>query len=220
MTSPELAPQRVRAVVFDLDGTLVDSFDAIAAALNHARTAVGLTALEPAEIRRHVGRGLERLVRDLVDARDVDAAAARFREHYARVYLASTRALPGADATLRKLRARGLRVGVASNKPARFSGPILDHLGLGRWVEDLQGPDTAGAPKPDPAMLRRSMGALGVAADELLYVGDMALDLETASEAGTAVVLVELGSADPEGLGTLRQGVLPDLAALPPLLGC
>jgi phosphoglycolate phosphatase len=204
--------------VFDLDGTLVDSYGAIAKSLNHARARVGLPELSVEFVRQRVGHGLESLVAELVDARRVDDAVRWFRERYAQVCRAETRALPGIRMTLERLRASGLRTAVASNKPAYFSRIILDELDLAPYVEFVAGPDTVGTTKPDPRMLRACLDALGLAAAETLYVGDMALDAETAARAGVPVVLVRGGSAGDDELERTGEHVLASLTELPALL--
>jgi phosphoglycolate phosphatase len=208
----------VRALIFDLDGTLVDSYEAIAVSLNRAREAFGQTHLDTASIRRAVGRGLESLVADLVGPEHVEEGVRLFRERYAQVFLTGTRALPGAVDTLRELRARGYRLSVASNKPARFGRPILREAGLLPFVDHVQGPDLSGTTKPEPEMLRNCMEAMGSDVQETVYVGDMVLDVESAARAGLPVILVCGGSSSVEELRSTGQRVLESLTDLPGLL--
>ena len=145
-----LDPPAVRGLVFDLDGTLVDSYEAIAASLNHARLHFDLAPLDQATVRRAVGHGLESLIEQHVGGNRVEEGVRLFREHYATVYAPHTHALPGARDALRLLSESGYRLAVASNKPARFTAPILEHLDMARDVSSIQGPDVAGATKPHP----------------------------------------------------------------------
>ncbi len=218
ISPPPLRSERVRGIVFDLDGTLVDSYDAIRSSLNHARSSFGLEPLPLSEVRRRVGRGLEALMADLVGPEHVEAAVRIFREHYGKLFAQATSLLPGARETVRELRERGYRLAVASNKPAYFSGPILEHVGLRGDVSAVEGPDTAGAPKPEPAMLRACVRTLGLRLDEAAYVGDMVMDVETAARAGLPVVLVAGGSSDIEDLEKTGQTVLTSLRDLVELL--
>jgi 2-phosphoglycolate phosphatase len=218
LAPPVLEPARLRGIIFDLDGTLVDSFGAIAASLNRARARYALDPLSCDEVRRHVGRGLERLVADLVGSERVDGGVRCFREHYARVFLEMTSALPGALSTLRRLRRRGYRLAVASNKPTRFAEPILRRLGMSSHLDAVQGPDTAGRTKPDPAMLDACLDAIGTKRDQALYVGDMVLDVETARRARLPVVLVPGGASTEVDLRATGQRVLSRLEELTDLL--
>jgi len=207
----------LRAVVCDLDGTLVDSFTAIAASVNQARARFDLQALTREQVLPHVGRGLEPLLADLVGADRVEPAVAAFREHYARVFAESTVLLPGVRETIVELHRRGLRLSVASNKPARFGAPILESLGLLRQFDDVQGPDLAGTTKPDPAMIRQCLLSMEVEAGEAVYVGDMPLDVESARRAGLPAVLVPTGAYPAHelaGLGAVLVDRFTDLSSL------
>jgi len=210
--------RRLRAVIFDLDGTLVDSYVAIARSLNHARAAYELPALPVDEVRRSVGHGLEQLIARWVGPDRVEDGVRLFRECYSRVYAEGTRALPGAAETLETLGNAGFGMCVASNKPARFSIAILESLDLLRWFRAVHGPDTTGVTKPDPRMLRRCLEELRVEPDDAIYVGDMALDVETADRAGLEVFLVPGGSSGSEELLATGRRVLRELADLPRIL--
>jgi phosphoglycolate phosphatase len=216
---PPLVPDRVRALVFDLDGTLVDSYAAITESLNHARSAFGLPALPEARVRRQVGRGLEALIADLVGPDRVTDGVRLFRERYAEVYASMTHPLPGAAATLEGLAARGYVMSVASNKPARFGRAIVQTLGLSASLVIVHGPDTVGSTKPDPAMLRRCVEEMRADPASTVYIGDMVLDVETAARADVPVILVDGGSASPSDLRSTGQRCVASLTELLELFG-
>ena len=203
----------MRGIVFDLDGTLVDSYEPIAESLNHARARVGRPALAVEIVRRSVGRGLETLIAEHVGAEHVEAGVRAFRERYAEVY-ERTRILPGVRPTLRRLAERGLRMTVASNKPARFGEAILRRLGLAPYLLHVEGPDRAGVTKPDPLLIRRCLRAMELEPHEALYVGDMVLDVESAQRAGLPVILVAGGSSSTSDLRATGEIVLERFDAL------
>jgi phosphoglycolate phosphatase len=192
-------------VGFDLDGTLVDSVDDIAAALNLALAESGRATLPVARVRGFVGRGARNLVVQAVAATStsgtlgeadgdgvVDDVLARFRAHYARDLAVHTRAFAGVLGSLDALRAAGVVVGVATNKPGVFARPLVDRVLPGRASAVLGPDDVGGTLKPDPAILAALAAACG--ADTLAaYVGDSAVDVECARAAGVPVVGVTWG---------------------------
>lgn len=189
----------VRAVLFDFDGTLADSFDAITASAQHTRTHFGLPPLLPAEIRSRVGWGLVRLMAELIPGADPEAAVAVYRAHHAGVMLPMTRLLPGVAETLAALDTRGVPMAVCSNKMVAFTRELLATLGVANRFRAVLGPDSVGGiAKPDPAMVVEALRLLGVPAGHALYVGDMSVDIETARAAGVRVWVVPSGvqSAD------------------------
>jgi phosphoglycolate phosphatase len=215
---PPLTPERLRALVFDLDGTLVDSYRAIALGVNAAREAFALAPLAIEDVKRRVGHGLEDLMEDVLGPARAERGAALFRATYERIYLDATEALPDAVEAIAGLRARGYRLSVASNKPARFSAPILERLGMLASFDTVEGPETAGATKPDPRMIGRCLATMGVGKEHAAYVGDMTLDVESAARAGVASILVAGGSSSDAELRATGQRVLTGLRELLDLL--
>jgi phosphoglycolate phosphatase len=215
---PVLDLSKIRGLVFDLDGTLIDSYAAIAASLNHARGRFGMAALPEDVVRRKVGRGLEQLVVELIGEEAVDEGVRLFRGRYSEVFADRTHPLPDAEATLRRLHRRGYRMSVASNKPARFGRAILDRFGMTGLFDSVEGPDTSGAVKPEPAMVNSCLDAMGLDSSSAAYVGDMVLDVETAARAGLPVILVPGGSSTEAELMATGECVLTSLAQLAELL--
>jgi phosphoglycolate phosphatase len=209
-----------RAVLFDFDGTLGDSYPAITASVNHVRSLYGLPPLPESEVRRHVGRGAPYLLEHTVPAGSVEANAAAYRAHHPSVLRGGTRLMPGAADALRTLHERGLRLGVCSNKPVEFTKELLAYLKVASYVDVVLGPEDVAHPKPAPDMLREALFRLRLTTADALYVGDMTVDIQTARAAGVTVWVVPTGSDE---LETLRRAhpdrLLRDLEELPRLLG-
>ncbi len=209
------------AVLFDLDGTLADSFEGIRHALNAALREEGLSEYDLGWVHAHVGRGAPALVRDAVggEADDalVRAVGGRFGAHYRASFLDLTPALPGAREVLAYVAWRtGGKVAVVSNKYEDLSRAWLRHVGLEEHVAVVVGPDTYGVRKPDPGAILPVLRRFDVAAGDALVVGDMDVDVATGLEVGAPVVGVQ---ADPAAARDLlaagATAVLPALGALP-----
>jgi len=188
----------VRAVAFDLDGTLVDSRHDLAAAINLARGDLGLAPLEVDAILGMVGEGARNLVRkalgDEPEPALLERALERFFAHYDAECTRRTRPYPGMDALTATLAAR-LPLAIVTNKPESFSRKIVEALGWSKRFEPLIGGDTLGARKPDPAGLVAVSRRHGVAPSEIVLVGDSRIDAATAVAAGCPFVFVEWGFA-------------------------
>src|SRR6476619_1287609 len=138
-----------RAVLFDLDGTLVDSYAALAEAVNYARREHGRGDLTEARIKQFVGDGLEKLMERAFDSTGVPSGAAdAFERRYDEICCTSSRVLDEVNDTLQKLDALGMAMAVCTNKPTGFSQKILEHLELAHFFRAVVGPDLAGARKP------------------------------------------------------------------------
>lgn len=206
-------------VVFDLDGTLIDGYEAIADALAYAMERFGRPALPLEKVRVMVGHGIEKLLEEAVGAQRASEGVRLFRERYLEVAVAKSRLLPGVREVLAELAARGHAMAVASNKPAPFSRMILEADRVARYFVEIAGPDEATPAKPDPAMLRRLMRAAGAEPGRTVVVGDMEVDFEFGRAADCRVVLVPGGSRSREELEKVSaDALLESLAELPPWL--
>ena len=198
---------RYRAVLFDLDGTLVDSYGALAEAVNHARRTHDLGELPPDEIRSLVGDGLEKLLQRAFNRRDIpDSIREAFESRYDEICCSESRVLDDVETTLLELDRLGVPMAVCTNKPTGFSRKILDHLGLASRFRAIVGPDVAGARKPNAQHVLRTLEEAGFGADAALFVGDMPIDIEAARNCGIDVAVVVTGSSSKEQLA----GAKPD----------
>ena len=203
------------AVVFDFDGTLADSFAAIASSVNHVRASRGLTELGVEEVKRHVGRGPEYLLTHTVPGGVLADDIARYRAHHPSVMMPLTSLLPGAAALVHALHRRGKKVGLCSNKPRFFSQRLLKHLALADLFAVVVGPEDVPRPKPAPDMLLLAVERLGFLKPQVLYIGDMTVDIQTARSAGVAVWVVPTGTEDRRVLANAQPDrLLADLQEL------
>jgi phosphoglycolate phosphatase len=202
-----------RLIVFDLDGTLVDSSRDLASAVNATldRLAPGTAPIPLEAVVAYVGEGARLLVArslrhaglDLV----VDDVLPVYLDRYRERLLDQTRVYPGVSEALESL--EPVTLAVLTNKPGEMSRAILEGLGLSSRFARIWGPEDVPARKPDPAGLVRLMGELGVAAGQTWMVGDSATDVEAARGAGVRVAGVTWGF-HPEALRAAEPDLLID----------
>ncbi len=188
------------ALLFDLDGTLVDSGDDLTAAVNHALRLDGLPDLRREQVLQMLGDGSPVLIERAYAHHGADRppdALERFRAHYRAHCLDATRPYPGIVEMLRRL-APERAIAVATNKPTAFARQIVAGLGLDAMVGAVVGPESAEAPKPSPGMLRAALEALGHQPSEAVMIGDSPSDVEAGRRAGTATIAVLWGYRDRE----------------------
>jgi 2-phosphoglycolate phosphatase len=188
-----------RGIVFDLDGTLIDSRRDIATAINRMRAERALPPLSVEEVRGMTGEGARVLVRRALPpgfARDAFRSALKsYLTHYAEVCLETTRAYPGVAPMLAVL-APSFALAVLSNKGEELSRRILEGLGLGRHLREVVGGDTLPTRKPNPGGLFLLADRFGVQPGQLLLVGDSDVDARTAHAAGCPFALALWGEVD------------------------
>lgn len=196
---------RYQAVLFDLDGTLVDSYAALAEAVNHARRAHQLSDLPAERIRGLVGDGLERLLQRAFDL-DVVPVSIRnsFESRYDEICCTESRILDEVESTLQTLKTLGVPMAVCTNKPTGFSRKILDFLGLSANFRAIVGPDLAGARKPEARHILRTLEEARFGAREALFVGDMPIDVQAARNSGIDVAVLATGSSTYDELVTAQ----------------
>lgn len=187
----------IRAVLFDLDGTLADTAPDLGYALNRQRALRGLAALPIEDIRPHASAGARGLLmlgfRIAPGEPGYDAMRAEFLEFYAEHICRDTRLFDGVPELLDGLERRGLRWGVVTNKPARFTLPLLVLLGLERRAACVVSGDTTPYPKPNPAPLLAASMLLRLEPEYCLYVGDDRRDVEASRAAGMGCLVAAYG---------------------------
>ncbi|WP_242464709.1 phosphoglycolate phosphatase [Halorhodospira abdelmalekii] len=192
---------RPHAVLFDLDGTLVDSAPDLAAAVNAVLRERGAATVDVERVRGWVGNGARRLIaRALTGEESADPPAAewnaaleRFFTLYSERLYVDSRPYPGVVEGVAALHALGLPLAVVTNKPRRFAEPILTHMGLREQIAVVVGGECVAARKPDPLPLHWALEQLGLPGAPAWMVGDSATDVAAARAAGMPVICVPYG---------------------------
>lgn len=182
-------------IVFDLDGTLIDSAPDLRGIANEIMAEMGLEQITLAEAREFIGKGAAMFVAQLREARDIaggeqERILAAFQSRYMTA-VELTRPYPGVEAALKSLITSGHSLGICTNKPIRPTKAVLKHLALEHYFETVWGGDSMTVHKPDPAPLDAAFDALGQG-DEI-YVGDSEVDAETARSAMVPFLLYTEG---------------------------
>lgn len=189
-----------RAIIFDLDGTLIDSAPDLADALNSVLRSEGLREQALDDVKGMVGAGAKVLIQRGFAANGKalsESGAERLLPAFIADYRAratdKTRLMPGAQRLLTELAAAGIGLGLCTNKPEDISRQILEDFAIASLFGSIVGGDTTPAKKPDPRPLLHSLAELRCAADKALMVGDSAADAGVARAAGTGLALVTFG---------------------------
>jgi phosphoglycolate phosphatase len=178
---------RIDLVIFDLDGTLVDSKEDLVRAVNAARGHMGLGTIDNQTVYSYVGNGAPLLIRralgEQATERAVEVALQFFLAYYREHMLDCTALYPGVKEGLDRLLEAGVRMAVLTNKPVRISQAIVDGLGLGGHFRRVYGGNSFARKKPDPMGIEALLTDFGVASARALMVGDSAVDVQTARNA-------------------------------------
>jgi HAD superfamily hydrolase (TIGR01509 family) len=213
--SAKASPPRVRAVLFDLDGTLIDHFETLFRCYEHTLTALGRPVPTREQVRRSVGGSMEVTMRKFVDEAQVAEAAQLWRARLAEIYLDDVTLLPGGGELVRALHARGIKVGVLTNKLGETSRGIMRHLGLEPWLDLVLGATDTPHRKPQREFSAIALERIGASAAETVLVGDSPYDIEAAHVIGMRCVCVCTGTHTAEELRAAGvDAVYDNLAAL------
>jgi 2-phosphoglycolate phosphatase len=186
----------LRAVLFDLDGTLLDTAPDMVGALNALRREHGLAPLPYEEVRSAVSHGAARVVKiGFADApaENLPVLQQRFLEIYRGALSRGTRFFPGMEQVLDALSRRRLKSGIVTNKPAWLTDPLLEELGIRARFECVVSGDTVAERKPHPLPLLHAAGLAGVSSGECIYVGDAERDVQAAHAAGMPALVANYG---------------------------
>ncbi|MGL4852819.1 MAG: HAD family hydrolase [Phocaeicola sp.] len=187
-----------KLIIFDLDGTLLNTIGDLAAAVNHALTHYGYPTHSEEAYRFFVGNGIAKLLEralpaDKKNAEEVDQLMSQFLPYYTAHSADFTAPYPGTVELLKELQAKGYKLAVASNKHQAGTSELVAHYFAGITFCSVLGQREGVATKPHPTIVHESVAAAGVTIEEALYVGDSNVDMETAQNAGVEAVGVAWG---------------------------
>lgn len=190
-------------LVFDLDGTLVETAPDLTAALNTVLAIEGLPRADPIRARNAIGHGARAMIRraltDISEPADdarLDRLLSEFLDYYVAHIADESHPFPGVAEALDRLEADGWQFAVCTNKRAPLANKLLDALDMSRRFKVIAGPDTYGMAKPDPAHLTRTIAAAAGDAGRAIMVGDSRTDVDTARAAAIPVIGVDFGYTD------------------------
>ena len=214
-------PIAVKAIAIDLDGTMLDTVEDLAIAVNHTLGELKLPALDLELVRTFVGKGIANLVSrsmTAVTGREPDGeilarALPIYEAHYERVNGQTTTIYPGVREGLERLAGEGFPLACITNKSKRFTGPLLERIGFARYFSLVVCGDSLARRKPDPLPLTHAAEHFGVAPRDMLMIGDSVNDAQAARAAGCPVFCVTYGYNEGADVRTLDvDAIVPTLA--------
>ena len=211
--TPSAGGPSVRGIVFDLDGTLVDSLADIAHAMNRAFAELSLAPVTVEQVRPAMGHGALELVRECVRAVAPDRTDDAFVTEVCRVYLDAyaadptpyTRLFADAGTALPALHDAGVALGICTNKATGLAWQVLRAVGLDGVLTAVRGRDATQHPKPDPRHLLETVTELGLSATEIVYVGDNMVDVAVGRGAGVQYRHVAWGEPAPDDVARVER---------------
>ena len=188
----------IRAILFDHDGTLVDSYVGIARCMSLTCRDIGKPEMSEEEVRASIGPSLENRFTDLWGAETSEIAVKIYRSHYETNFISGTRLLPGVKETLDAIAQKNLLIACVTNKTWSYCVRQLEHFGLMERMDAVFGTKQGLPPKPDPAMLRAALDRFQISSGEAAMVGDTPIDVAAARAAGVKSWAVKGDFATPE----------------------
>ena len=186
---------RKKLFIFDVDGTLVNSYIAIQRSLNFALGKLGHPKVSYQRVKRSVGRGDKIFILNFFSPKDMARALKIYRDHHKKSLLTYSKLRPQARLLLKALKRRGSILGVASNRPSPFTDIILKKLGIKKYFGYILCADQIRSLKPNPKILNSIVKKFSLNKQESVFIGDMDIDLEAAQRAGIDAIFVKGGSS-------------------------
>jgi 2,3-diketo-5-methylthio-1-phosphopentane phosphatase/HAD superfamily hydrolase (TIGR01509 family) len=185
--------KRIHGIIFDLDGTLIEAYEAIYLGLKEAFHHFGRKIFPFSDLKKYLKVDLEATLNQFFSPEEVLKGVPIMRRKYEEVYLGKTHFLDGAKEVLEMLHGEGILMGVASNKFGRFSRGALKHLGVSEYFKSVIGAGDVPRNKPFPDMIHAVLKELGLPAEEVIFVGDTLTDIDTGKQAGVDVYALPTG---------------------------
>jgi len=185
--------KQIRGIIFDLDGTLIEAYEAIYLGLTEALQQFGKDIFPFSNLRKFLKPDLETTLAEFFSPEEIAKAVPVMRKKYEEVYLDKTHLLDGAREVLEALHSQGILLGVASNKFGRFSRGALTHLGVSGLFKSVIGAGDVLRNKPSPDMIQAALREMNLSPEEVVFVGDTLTDIETGKEAGVDVYALSTG---------------------------
>lgn len=206
---------KIKAVIFDLDGTLVNAYPAVERSMNYALVRSGFPKVSAYTIKRSVGWGDRHLIEGFVGREHAPRVLKIYREHHQQSLRTGVRFLPGAARLLKDLDRRGYLLAIASNRPTKFTRIILKVLNIEHHFDHVLCGDKIERPKPYPDILRLILKKYKLRTHEALYVGDMTIDVQTGNSARVKTVAVLTGSSTRKEISELKPfKIIPRISGL------
>ena len=191
----DVMAKNIKLIIFDLDGTLVDAYAAITRSFNYTMGKLNYPAQGTSIIRRAVGWGDKNLLRPFIKPKDLKKALVIYRRDHKTALIEESRLFPKAAVLLRRLKEKGCKLAVASNRPTKFSLLLIRHLGIKKYFDAILCADKINHGKPHPEIIIKIMRRFSVKPAEAIYVGDMAIDAQAGRRAKVNTVIVTTGSS-------------------------
>lgn len=185
----------LKLIIFDLDGTLVDAYPAIIRSFNYTLQKLGYPKQDSLTIRRAVGWGDDNLLRPFIKREDLSKALTIYRRDHKIALVKKSHLFPHARQVLRYLKDKGYKLAIASNRPTKFSGILIRHLGLKIYFDYVLCADRLKHIKPHPEILNKIRRRFSLGAEQSLYVGDMTIDAQAGRQAKIRTVVIGTGSS-------------------------
>jgi len=211
--------KNIKLIIFDLDGTLLDAYAAIGSSFNYVMCKLGLKPQSISVVRSLVGWGDINLLKPYVPPGDLKQALSLYRAHHKYSLLKHSHLYPYVRSLLRRLKEKGYKLAVASNRPSKFSHILLRHLDIDVFFDYVLCADQSRHGKPHPEMLNKIVKRFALKKSQALYVGDMVIDAQAGRRAKINTVIVTSGSSSK--LDIKREQpfrVIPAIIRLPELL--
>lgn len=186
--------KKIKLVIFDLDGTLVNAYAAVAQSINNMLGKLGYPAASENKIKRSVGWGEVHLISQFVKPKDLARAVAIYRRHHPAALKRGTKLLPGAKEILRYLKGKGYGIAVASNRATTFTKIIVRQLEIADYFDFILCRDKVKRPKPFPDILNGILGKFFLKPSQAIFVGDMVVDVQAGHSARIRPLAVVTGS--------------------------